>query len=338
MSMLSVGDMAMAFQLRNQNAQLKAEMNKLNQEVVTGQAADLGKRVTGDFMPLAAIDRSLKMLDSFDTTATEAELFTSSAQAALGVVHEVASDVAPLLISSVTNSSYTSQQAVANDARQSLEAAISALNTQVAGRYAFSGVASDTRPVVNAETMIAELMTATSGATDADSFVTAVSDWFDAPAGGGGYLDVAYGGSDQPLAGFRVGPDEEARATVTAADEPIRDTLKGLAMAALLAEGVFGTDMNTRSDIANAAGTTIIGADSALIGLRADIGTAESQIAEAQTRNAAERAALELSRVDQISVDPYDSSTALQALMAQMESLYTLTARVSRLNFTDYMR
>ena len=338
MSMLSVGDMALSFQLRKQNAVLKQQMNERTQEVVTGVAVDLGRKVSGDFMPLAAIDRSLALLDGYDLTAKEAELYAESAQAALGVVHDVASGIAPLLISSVTNSSSNSQNTMAGDTRQRLDAAISALNVQVAGRYAFSGIATDARPLIDADAMIAELMTATAGATDAATFVAAVGDWFDAPAGGGGFLDVAYGGSDTLLAPFRVGPDEEARAPVTAADDPIRDTLKGLALGALLSEGVFPGDVATRGEIALAAGTTILSADSALIGLRADIGTTEAQIAAAQTRNSAERAALEIARVDQVSVDPYDTATALEALTAQMESLYTLTARISRLSFADYIR
>ena len=159
-----------------------------------------------------------------------------------------------------------------------------------------------------------------------------------APAGGGGFLDVAYGGSDVPLAPFRVGPETEAQATVTAADAPVRDTLKGLAMAAMLGEGAFGGDVVARAEVATAAGAAILGADSALIGLRADIGTVEAQIDQARTRNGAERAALDLARLDVVAVDPYDTATALEALTAQMESLYTLTARISRLSFADYMR
>ena len=338
MSMLSVGDMALSYQLRNQNAQLKQQIGQRTQEVVTGIAADLGTKVKGDFLPLASIDRSLATLDAYDTTAAEAALFAESAQSALGVVHSAGSDVAPLLISSVTNSSSTSQMTVAKDSRQRLDVAISALNVQVAGRYAFSGVATDQKPLVEGDEIIAALTTATAAATTPADFIAAVTAWFDAPAGGGGFLDLAYGGSEVPLAPFRVGPETEARATVTAADAPIRDTLKGLAMAAMLGEGAFGTDVAARAEVATAAGTAILGADSALIGLRADIGTVEAQIDQAQTRNGAERAALDLARLDVVAVDPYDTATALEALTSQMESLYTLTARISRLSFADYMR
>ena len=338
MSMMSVGDMALSFQLRKQNAELKQQMIERNKEVITGQAYDLGKRVTGDFMSLAAVDRSLAMLNAYDTAATEAELYSTTSQAALGVMTDMAQEIAPLLLSSVTNSSYTSQEAVAKDARQKLEASISALNTQVAGRYAFSGIATDQAPLVDADTMLADLMTATAAAVDVPSFVAAVDAWFDAPAGGGGFLDLAYGGSTVTLDAFRIGPDETAQASITAADQPVRDTLKGLAMAAMIDLGVFGSSVPARGEIAVAAGSAILGADSGMVGLRADLGTVESKIAEAQTRNSAERAALEIARVDQISVDPFDTATALQALTTQMESLYTLTARISRLSFVDFMR
>jgi len=338
MSMMSVGDMALSFQMRKQNAQLKQQMVERNQEVITGHAYDLGKRVTGDFMSLAAVDRSLDMLDAYDTAVTEAEVFATASQAALGVVTDVAQDIAPLLVSSVTNASSNSQDTLARDAREKLGTVVSALNTQIAGRFAFAGVDTGNKPLVDVDTLLSQAATAAGGATDAATLITAISDWFDAPAGGGGFVDTAYGGSETPLASFRIGPGEEARLEVTAADQPIRDTLKGLVLASLIDEGVVPLDVQARREVAMTAGTTILGADSGVIGLRADLGTTEAKIAEAQTRNSAERAALEIARLGQISVDPYDTATALQALQTQMESLYTLTARISRLSFADFMR
>ena len=39
-----------------------------------------------------------------------------------------------------------------------------------------------------------------------------------------------------------------------------------------------------------------------------------------------------------VAADPFDAATGLQAAEAQLEALYTLTARLSRLSLTEYLR
>ncbi len=80
-----------------------------------------------------------------------------------------------------------------------------------------------------------------------------------------------------------------------------------------------------------------MGPQSPLIEMRAHVGSVEAHVEQASARNAAETSALEIARSDMISADPYDTASALEAVTTQMETLYTLTARLSRLNFADYM-
>ena len=54
-------------------------------------------------------------------------------------------------------------------------------------------------------------------------------------------------------------------------------------------------------------------------------------------RNAAEASALQIARNGLVAADPYDTATAIQAVQTQIETLYTLTARLSRLSLTDYL-
>jgi flagellar hook-associated protein 3 FlgL len=37
-------------------------------------------------------------------------------------------------------------------------------------------------------------------------------------------------------------------------------------------------------------------------------------------------------------VDPYEAATKLEAAQSQLEALYTVTARLSRLNLVDFLR
>ena len=58
----------------------------------------------------------------------------------------------------------------------------------------------------------------------------------------------------------------------------------------------------------------------------------------ASARNGAETSALEIARTDILAIDPYRTATELQSTETRLETLYTLTARLSRLSLSEYLR
>lgn len=338
MTLVSIGDMARAFRMQGHNAQLKAALGRLTQEVTTGVQADRGRAVAGDFTALAGIDCSLRLLDAFATATTEAELVARSVQTALGTLQDLAGGFGATLLGISPSSSATMTDAATADARQRFDAAVSALNLKVAERYALSGEATDTRPLADPGTILAALTAAIAGQATGEGVATAVDAWFDAPAGGGGFLDIAYLGAGTPAAAARIGAGPAAEMSLTAADPALRGLLKGLALAALASEGALAGQPAERGALARAAGAWITGAGQDLAGLRAGIGATEARLADAATRNAAEASALRIARAGLVAADPYDSATALEAARTQIETLYTLTARLSRLSLAEYLR
>lgn len=337
MNYMSIGDMAQNYQMRRHNVQLKEHMNSLTKELTTGITADLTQTVSGDFMALAGIDRTLDTLKSYKTATSEAALFAASMQSALEAVQDIPGQIAPTLLSAATTTNPAQVEAATADARQKFLGALSTLNLQVGDRYVFSGQATDTRPFADGEGILATLQAVTAAETSTSGVVTAVEDWFNAPVGGGGFLDTGYLASEQALAPLRVGADEAAALDVTGADPAVRDVLSGLALAALVAEGVLAGDNVERSRLTRAAGEKILAADASLATVRAVVGTAEGYIDEVATRNEAETTSLQIARNDIVGTDPYDTASALEAVTTQMETLYTLTARISRLSFADYL-
>ena len=72
--------------------------------------------------------------------------------------------------------------------------------------------------------------------------------------------------------------------------------------------------------------------------VRAEIGSAQAHIENASARNAAEKTALEISRNELVAVDPYETATRLEAVRNQLDTLYALTVRMSRLSLAEYMK
>jgi flagellar hook-associated protein 3 FlgL len=80
------------------------------------------------------------------------------------------------------------------------------------------------------------------------------------------------------------------------------------------------------------AGVSLSGAQGGLAELRGRVGAVEARLDEVATRNASERAALEVARSALTDVDIYDKATELEAVQGQLELLYAITARSARLS------
>ena len=333
MMRISVGDASLTNILARQGADLRGQVQRASQEVATGKHADIGQALRGDFSPLLAIDASLSRLAAFKSTATDASFHSAAQQSAISGLSQLASGISTQLLGVRDVATPAQINTLAADARGRLGSAIGLLNTQASGRAGFAGQATDTVPLGTADDMLTALETAALGATTAGQVATAVSTWFNDPLGYGAFYQ---GGAS--LTGAPVAPGEEADLSTTAMDPAIRDTLAGFAMAALLDRGILAGNTDERAFLAATAGQSLTRSEEDRITLSARIGTVEAQIEAARTRNSAEETALGIVRSDIGSVDPYEAATRLETVRAQLESLYLVTARVSRLSLTEYIR
>jgi flagellar hook-associated protein 3 FlgL len=124
----------------------------------------------------------------------------------------------------------------------------------------------------------------------------------------------------------------------TAADPALQELLKGMAMMALLSQGLMAGDAAERFALTQAASGTMLAAQPAFFDLRAAVGIGEAQIDKADTRLTSERVSLQRALSDLIAVDPYEAAVRLEETQTRLESLFAITARLSRLSLADYLR
>lgn len=336
MNLLSTGDLARSYQLRRYVSDAKQDVKHRSTEVATGVTADPGQRLRGDFTPLAGIERSLAALESYDIAVKEADTFTTALQTALSQVQTIAEETGTALTLASGTGQTTRIEVLSAQARQGFDAAISALNTRVADRALLAGTATDRRATATADDMMTELSALTAGMTLADDIITAVTDWFNGTTTG--YGASGYSGAADPPAPFRIEDGVEVAAGLTATAPELRDTLRGLALGALLTGGSLNLPADQAAGLARKAGEGLLAANTDLADLQARIGTVQNRIEEAATRNSAESDALETARLSMIAVDPYEAATAMKEAETRLETLYTLTARLSDLSLTEYLR
>lgn len=338
MTNITTGDMARAYLLRRHTADIKSQMQTLTAELSTGRKADVGRAVSGDYRILAGIEHGLSTLEAFHTTATEADLFAGGVQTALETVQSASSDVSANLLAAGTGGNSAQVHTTASNTRQAFFAAVSAINLQIGDRYLLSGAATDRKPVSGAQEILDSLTVVIAGQTTVDGVSSAIANWFDAPVGAGGFLDSAYGGSQSGLSPIKIGQDSNFSIGLTAAAPELREVLKGLAIGALVAEGALAGNNVAQADLLKVAGDTLIAADSNLTAVRADVGISEAQITDTLTRNASEASALAIARNGIVAADPYETASNIEAVSTQLETLYSLTARLSRLTLANFLK
>lgn len=332
----ALGDLSTTFLLSRQTAALKGEVQARATEVTTGRAADLSQALRGDWQALHAIEARLGLAAAERLAILEAKGFATAAQEALGQVQDQADALASVMLGIPLSPTDATLSRAGAEAHAAFEAIVAALNQKNADRAVFAGVATDALPLAPVQAMLADIETAVAGETTAAGVVAAVEAWFTTPAGG--FETLGYAGSANPLAPLSLGAGEAAPFPVTAADPALREVLIGVAIGALLAGPTLGTDTDQRLALGRISAERLLSARSPLTEVRAGIGATESRIARAEARAAAEETALELARADLIAADPYTAAARLETAQTRLESLFALTARISRLNLVDFLR
>lgn len=335
MTISSIGDLAMNFQMRRDTAQAKAQLSRHTQELSSGVTIDVTAHLRGDFTRLSRIESDLVKLDGFRSITEEHGHFVTTQQSIIQKLRDLGSlSTTFLSLPEVANSTFVSSAGA--EALTTFEAAVQSLNTQSGGRTVFSGVGVNQPAVAPADAILTELEAAltAAGATTALDVANVVTDWF---AAGGGYDTTGYVGQSASASPVRLSENEVARPPATAQDDAIRAQLANFAMGALIGRNTLSIDQDEVRQLIRISGEALLGSNEQLVVLQAQIGRSENQIERAATENAAQRDALRLAKAELIEVDPYESATALQRAEAQLQTMYTITGRLSRLSLVEYL-
>lgn len=337
MSLNSIGDQARNFAMQQATNRLKTTMTTLTQEMSTGEVADLGQRLQGNTRALNEIEGRLSKTAQLQQNASEAAIQFQAMQDIFEGVRSVTNDLGVNLLSDPFAASTAQLGTRATEVANALGTVIERLNGMESNRYLLSGLASDQPPLVSADQMLDSLQAVTAGLTTADQIGAAIASWFDAPAGAGGFLDTAYRGTTGDVARIPVTERQTVQVTTSAASPAVRDLLKGLATAAILDRGALANQPDERAALLRQSGHALVAADAGLLGEMGRIGLEQQSVARAQSENASVISTLQVSRNDIRSADPYQTATALTEVQTQIETLFAVTARLSRLNLVDYL-
>ncbi len=335
MSFTSIGDLALSFQLRRDNATLSSEMRRLATELSTGLKTDVATAVGGDFGSLSGIETALSRIGGFKTNLIDQQFEASARQTAMDAIQTYSDNLTPALLFANDLEQSPQLNITGRESRENLERVIEALNTSVGGRTLFAGTATDGAAVADIDTIMTALETLVAAETTAAGVEAALDTWFGA---GGDFETVAYIGSATGLADVPIAQGEVVTTDFAADDLELRETLKGFALGALLGETATALTLDERIVLAGRSAEILINGNSDFVSFRSRLGLVEEQIEVAQARTASEESTLEIARIDLVGADAYETAARLEETQARIESLYVMTARLSGLSLVDYLR
>ena len=323
----TLGDLSTSLILRRQMTDLRLQAQDLSVQVASGRTHDPAAHLGGDLRAVVALERQMRLAETERLALREAQVAAGARQVALATVQDLAQRMGADLMSVGGQQGTGSIARASADAAAAFDGAVAALNTQAAGRALFSGAAVDRPPLIDGPAMMPALQAVVAGETTAEGMATAVNAWFHDP--GGGFEALAWRGAAVPDGALPT-------AGVTAADAGLRRTLAGLALGALSAGSALG-DTERKALLSRAGEETMAGAG-AVVAIRAELGIGEGRLEAQATERAAAVSAAETALADLLRADPYEAATRLQAVQGQLQNLYALTARVSRLSLAEYLR
>jgi flagellar hook-associated protein 3 FlgL len=336
--MITIGrsDLASAIKLSELNTRTKTALEVASSELTSGIKDNLVMATAGDLGKLFAIDRTLTRLSSETDSIQLAGGKSALAQAALGNIHENLINFGPQLLSAVERGDTQSSILIAGDAQHALGAVVMSLNVRYGRHSIFAGAALDQHAVAPTEVLINDISAIVAGAADSTAAMLAIDDYFFSPSGG--FETNIFMGATQDAPPFRDESGEIVEYAQRADSFEIRDAIRALTIAVVVSDAPNFLGTPDQVDLLREAGSSAIAATDGITTLREKLGFSESRIEDAEARNRAMSGFFELERSSIVSVDPYETATKFEALQVQLQTIYTITARLSNLSLTNFLR
>lgn len=335
MTMTSIGDLSQAFLNRQHNFDLRSRLNQLAQELSTGHVSDPSSYLSGDFTRLGSVDQAIARNNSYLQNMSQQAALFDHVQISLGSIQERVLQFEIAARNIDLDQQLSAIARIGQDAENAFAAIVAELNGTSLGQNVFSGRATEQQSINNSDAILQDLSLATAGMTDAANIRAAVDLWFDA---GGGFDATGYLGSQSAQSAIVVGPNAKVDPLPRADADAIRQSLKGMALIALTNQSGNALDQSAKMALIGGATEPLGQATVGLIDMAASVGNSQERIAQETSRMNAQNTSMGIYRNEMVSADPFETASNLEQVQLQLETHYTVTARLSRLSLVEYLR
>ncbi|WP_394690761.1 flagellar hook-associated family protein [Hoeflea sp.] len=345
-----ISNLAIQNSMRMTISRGQEEIQKLQQEVVTGRYADIGVALGAKTSTSVSHHRDVQRLETIQESNALVTQRLSTSQLSLEAMSDAAQQMLEAFIVANGTDDEPKLDVMRRDVEASLNIFTSSVNTSVNGEYLFSGINTDVKPVAD----YLDAASAPKAAFDA-LFLGHFGFTQDDPLAAGITTAQMDNFIDNVLEPDFTGPNWNANwssASDTNISSRIRTNevvdssanangagMRSFALAAVI--GIELLDSPISSEVRAAVNARAIEyAGQAVTGIddeRSTLGVSENRVAKANVSIESQIKIMKLHLNDIEGVDGYEASTRMQALLTQVETSYTLTARIQQLNLMNYL-
>lgn len=342
-----VSNLAVQNAMRLTIQQGQAELLKLQTEVTTGRHADVGLALGSSTARSVSLQRELARLDTLVDTNSVVTQRLAASQSALATMAEAAQQVRNTLVTFKGNDAADQLAIQKTEIQSAMSAFSSAANLSFNGEFLFAGINTDVRPFEDYgaaakstfDTALATYMSANGIASMSDFTKAEMEDFIT------NTLEPLYASDAQWAADWskassqnmtsRISTTEVVQSSTNATTEGFRK----FALASVIALELM--DANVSSEVRAYIGETALGyveqANTQITAERSTLGISEARVKKANTSLQAQIKLINTHITDLEGVDTYAASTRMNTLLTQVETSYTLTARIQRLSLIDFL-
>lgn len=328
---------------------LQKRLVTAQQELASGRLADTGLTLGGRTSETVSLRQQYARLTTLKETNSFVMTRLDVSQTVLSTLSETAQKFIGTMIA--TRDTEGGASVAQGEAKADLVALIDGLNNTVGGEYLFAGINNTVKPLTDyyatpasaPRTAVANAFTTTFGTTQSDPANVAItgtamqtfldttfSALFDDPS-----WSTDWSSASSINVTSRISVFETVESSANTGEQAFRKLAKAYTMVADL--GAENLSRETFAKVADTASRLAGEAIQDLSGIAARLGTSAARVTAADSRMSAQIDIIN-SQIDNLEqVDPFEASTRVTTLMTQLETAYSLTARVQRLTILNYL-
>lgn len=316
-----------------QNATLRARLETVGQEVITGRRSDIYAATSGRVGDAFLLDQAAADLTRQQGAVNLARARLEAATISISSIREVTSGFTTDGRTALAIGQPNDLALLQERADTIISAVSGALNRRSGSRHLFAGTQSAGSPLAAIDTLKTAIDGLVTAGPDAAGTVAAIDDYFNA-AGGGFETDI-YQGSVEDGPRLHVSNSTSFDPIPKADDALFRSILQGFALVA--ASDQAGTDAD-RTALINEGLNIIDSTLDGMLAMESRLGASVQNLDRIEQGLTAEAALVASTQVSMLGRDTFDAAAELQALEGQLEASYTVTGRLGSLSLANFLR
>jgi flagellar hook-associated protein 3 FlgL len=339
--------------MRQTIRQSQNELNQASQEATTGVYADIGLALGGNTARSVDLSREITRIDAITSSNAVADQRLSSSQTALSSMSAAAQGLLNQLVALSGNNDNSSMVLTQQTADSALQTFQSYANTMVDGEYLFAGINTDVQPVTdNSARFTTEIksrlatymsaqsppLTSTTDLTAAqmtDFITTQVDPMFTDDTRSAPFNWSSWSSASDQNMTSRINNSELVESS-TNANAP---GMRYFALASVVTSALMSQKLSSAA--LGAVSTQAISyTRQAIDGLndqQSKLGLSQERVTKANDALSAQKDIIQNQVIDLQGVDPYEASTKVNSLETQLETAYTIVAKIQQLSLVNYL-